>query len=48
VGSGATGAIDKFQQIIGVMLPPATRQILDNMLERALGAVFGTPTHSPA
>ena len=25
VGSGATGAIDKFQQIIGVMLPPATR-----------------------
>ncbi|MDZ4729659.1 MAG: aminotransferase class V-fold PLP-dependent enzyme [Xanthomonadales bacterium] len=37
VGSGATGAIDKFQQIIGVMLPPATRQRLDDLLGRALG-----------
>ena len=26
VGSGATGAIDKLQQIIGVALPPATRR----------------------
>ncbi|HMB59898.1 MAG TPA: aminotransferase class V-fold PLP-dependent enzyme [Xanthomonadales bacterium] len=38
VGSGATGAIDKFQQIIGVMIPPATRQNLEDMLEQALGA----------
>jgi selenocysteine lyase/cysteine desulfurase len=37
VGSGATGAIDKFQQIIGVMLPPATRQNLCHLLDRALG-----------
>ena len=26
VGNGATGAIDKLQQLIGVALPPATRQ----------------------
>jgi selenocysteine lyase/cysteine desulfurase len=32
VGSGATGAIDKLQQIIGVALPPATRQKLTAML----------------
>ena len=32
VGSGATGAIDKFQQILGVGLPPATRQKLNTML----------------
>ncbi len=37
VGSGATGAIDKFQQIIGVALPPATRQSLTRMMEQALG-----------
>ncbi|MSQ97896.1 MAG: aminotransferase class V-fold PLP-dependent enzyme [Xanthomonadales bacterium] len=37
VGSGATGAIDKFQQIIGIMLPPATRQNLDGLLQRAFG-----------
>jgi len=41
VGSGATGAIDKFQQIIGVALPPATRQNLTRMMEDALG----TKTH---
>jgi selenocysteine lyase/cysteine desulfurase len=38
VGSGATGAIDKLQQIIGVSLPPATRQQLGTLLGNALGA----------
>ncbi|MGA9574894.1 MAG: aminotransferase class V-fold PLP-dependent enzyme [Lysobacterales bacterium] len=37
VGSGATGAIDKLQQIIGVSLPPATRQQLNALLDAALG-----------
>ncbi len=37
VGSGATGAIDKLQQIIGVALPPATRQNLTHMLTDLLG-----------
>ncbi|HLF31173.1 MAG TPA: aminotransferase class V-fold PLP-dependent enzyme [Xanthomonadales bacterium] len=37
IGSGATGAIDKFQQIIGVMLPPATRQNLQHLMDRVLG-----------
>ena len=37
VGSGATGAIDKFQQIIGIMLPPATRQSLTRLMDRGLG-----------
>ncbi|MEE8338704.1 MAG: aminotransferase class V-fold PLP-dependent enzyme [Xanthomonadales bacterium] len=38
VGSGATGAIDKLQQIIGVALPPATRQSLTRMMEDFLGS----------
>ena len=38
VGSGATGAIDKLQQIIGVALPPATRQRLGILLGSALGS----------
>ncbi len=38
VGSGATGAIDKLQQIIGVALPPATRQSLTRMMEDSLGS----------
>jgi len=37
VGTGATGAIDKLQQIIGVALPPATRQKLTAMLTDLLG-----------
>lgn len=37
VGSGATGAIDKLQQIIGVSLPPVTRQTLASLLGNALG-----------
>lgn len=38
VGSGATGAIDKLQQLIGVALPPVTRQQLGTLLGHALGA----------
>ena len=38
VGTGATGAIDKLQQIIGVALPPATRVHLTEMIREALGA----------
>ena len=38
VGSGATGAIDKLQQIIGVALPPATRKQLGTLLGNALGS----------
>jgi selenocysteine lyase/cysteine desulfurase len=36
-GTGATGAIDKLQQIIGVALPPATRKSLSAMLAAHLG-----------
>lgn len=38
VGSGATGAIDKFQQILGVMLPPATRRQLWQLVDEAVGS----------
>jgi selenocysteine lyase/cysteine desulfurase len=37
-GTGATGAIDKLQQILGVALPPATRAALDVELREFLGA----------
>ncbi|MDH3940116.1 MAG: aminotransferase class V-fold PLP-dependent enzyme, partial [Xanthomonadales bacterium] len=37
VGTGATGAIDKLQQIIGVALPPATRRNLTGMLKELFG-----------
>jgi selenocysteine lyase/cysteine desulfurase len=37
VGTGATGAIDKLQQIVGVALPPATRQNLTALLRGSLG-----------
>ncbi|MDX1499449.1 MAG: hypothetical protein R3176_06110, partial [Woeseiaceae bacterium] len=33
-GTGATGAIDKLQQLIGVALAPATRQNLESMFDR--------------
>jgi selenocysteine lyase/cysteine desulfurase len=33
-GTGATGAIDKLQQIIGVALPPATRKNMGEVLDR--------------
>jgi selenocysteine lyase/cysteine desulfurase len=37
VGAGATGAIDKLQQVIGVSLPPVTRKQLVGLLGKALG-----------
>jgi len=37
-GTGATGAIDKFQQLLGVACPPATRQMLSGILGDWLGA----------
>ena len=36
-GSGATGAIDRMQQIVGVRLPAATRLILQQLAEAYLG-----------
>jgi len=42
VGTGATGAIDKLQQIIGVALPPATRRNLTSMLRDLLGEEVDT------
>jgi selenocysteine lyase/cysteine desulfurase len=38
VGTGATGAIDKLQQIIGVALPPHTRERVSHFIEESLGA----------
>ena len=37
-GTGATGAIDKLQQIVGVALAPATRKNINTMLDAATGA----------
>ncbi len=37
VGTGASGAIDKVQQILGVACPPATHQHVTNMLAGFLG-----------
>jgi len=37
VGTGATAAIDKLQQMVGVALPPATRKLLFGLLEQHLG-----------
>jgi len=34
-GTGATGAIEKLQQIIGVSLPPASRQNIENIVSDA-------------
>src|SRR5512135_98860 len=36
-GTGATGAIDKLQQILGVLLPPATRRTVGEHLRAFLG-----------
>jgi selenocysteine lyase/cysteine desulfurase len=36
-GTGATGAIDKLQQIVGVALPPATRKAVGEELREFLG-----------
>jgi selenocysteine lyase/cysteine desulfurase len=37
-GTGATGAIDRMQQIVGVRLPAASRQILQQMWSGFMGA----------
>ena len=37
-GTGATGAIDKLQQIVGVALAPATRQNLENIISKSSSA----------
>ena len=37
VGTGATGAIDKLQQIVGVSLAPATRRNINRMFDAAAG-----------
>jgi selenocysteine lyase/cysteine desulfurase len=36
-GTGATGAIDKLQQILGVALPPATRKVVGDQLRAFMG-----------
>jgi selenocysteine lyase/cysteine desulfurase len=36
-GTGATAAIDKLQQIVGVALPPATRRAVGELLDTFLG-----------
>jgi selenocysteine lyase/cysteine desulfurase len=36
-GTGATGAIDKLQQIVGVALPPATRRVVGEQLREFMG-----------
>ena len=36
-GTGATGAIDKLQQILGVSLPPATRRVVGEQLREFMG-----------
>ncbi|MDP2359828.1 MAG: aminotransferase class V-fold PLP-dependent enzyme [bacterium] len=36
-GSGSTAAIDKFQQLVGVMIPPATRDLLGGLLSSLFG-----------
>ncbi|MCU0976526.1 MAG: aminotransferase class V-fold PLP-dependent enzyme [Steroidobacteraceae bacterium] len=37
-GTGATGAIDRLQRILGVALPPATRETIERIEETTLGA----------
>jgi selenocysteine lyase/cysteine desulfurase len=37
-GTGATGAIEKLQQIVGVSLAPATRQNINRMLDKVGGS----------
>jgi selenocysteine lyase/cysteine desulfurase len=41
IGTGATGAIQKMQQIIGVAMAPATGVRLDGLLDRYFGAREG-------
>lgn len=37
VGTGASGAIDKLQQILGVACPPATRELLAHAMDECIG-----------
>ena len=37
-GTGATGAIDKFQQLLGVAIAPVTRDFIERSLEQFLGS----------
>jgi selenocysteine lyase/cysteine desulfurase len=37
-GTGATGAIERLQQLLGVALPPATREAIERIEAAALGA----------
>jgi len=37
VGTGASGAIDKLQQIVGVACPPATHELLNRALDEFIG-----------
>ena len=34
-GTGATGAISKFQEIIGIRLPPATKELMKTILNKS-------------
>ncbi len=36
IGTGATGAITKFQEIIGIRLPPATKKLLQQLMDKSL------------
>ena len=40
-GTGATGAISKFQEIIGIRLPPATKELLRTIFEKSATRVRG-------
>lgn len=35
IGTGATGAITKFQEIIGIRLPPATKKLLQQLMDKS-------------
>jgi len=35
IGTGATGAITKFQEIIGIRLPPATKKLLEQLMDKS-------------
>ncbi len=37
VGTGASGAIDKLQQILGITCPPATHELLNHALDEFIG-----------
>ncbi|MHA2283985.1 MAG: aminotransferase class V-fold PLP-dependent enzyme, partial [Promethearchaeota archaeon] len=39
-GTGATGAISKFQEIIGIRIPPATKELLLTLIEKSANVNF--------